>query len=543
MMRRDFLGSAGAAAGLRVAESEAPAALPKMGDPYDLAGKRLYFLNWYYIRPGSFGWFGPDNDRLSMKAEVEADFGELRRADSPHGIRLVAQPAERLGPLFEPEKPWEEGSVALTTVLQDGGRFRAWGAPFTTSGDPPGQKHFVAFESDDGLTWRRPTVGLVEANGSRANNIVNIFGTDGGTVFVDPSAPAAERYKLIAEKDFPPEAIADYLRRRPGAREAILRMGRDGAARGLCGGVSADGLNWTEFREPLAMEVTDTNITASWDAQLRKYVAFTRTWVAGEQSRKVQGNYDDRWSAVGRRAIGRSETADFRNFPLHETILEPGPDLLPSDTLYTNGKTTMPGAPDHHVLFPTIWSMADDSTRVALATSHNGKLWHFLAGSPVLSTGVFGTFDGGCVFAHPNLLELADGRFVLPYSGYNVPHKYPRRRWRYRPAYAVWPKGRLVALEAADTGEFATVGLMAPGRKLKLNAVVKRGGSLRVEVAGLTGKTLAGRSFADSMRVVGDWHYRTMAWRGEEDLGNPEGTAVMLRFRMDRAALYGLEFA
>ena len=108
-------------------------------------------------------------------------------------------------------------------------------------------------------------------------------------------------------------------------------------------------------------------------------------------------------------------------------------------------------------MFPTLWHMRDDTTSVILASSHDGKLWHYVPGPAVLTTGPFGAWDGGCVFAHPNLLELSDGSFVLPYTGYNFPHKYPRGQFKFAPGYAVWPKGRLVALEALERGEFATV--------------------------------------------------------------------------------------
>ena len=224
-------------------------------------------------------------------------------------------------------------------------------------------------------------------------------------------------------------------------------------------------------------------------------------------------------------------------------MLEPGPELLPTDLLYTNAKTTIPGAPDHHLLFPAIWHTANDSTSIALATSHDGKLWHFLPGSPVLDTGQFGAFDGGCIFAHPNLLELADGSFALPYTGYNVPHKYPRQLWKYAPGYALWPKGRIVALETPERGEFTTVGLMPPGRKLRINAVTKRGGAIRVEIAGLDGKTVEGRSFAAATPISGD-HYRTvLTWNDSDDIGVREKSAIMLRFRLEQAQIFDLEFA
>jgi hypothetical protein len=186
--------------------------------------------------------------------------------------------------------------------------------------------------------------------------------------------------------------------------------------------------------------------------------------------------------------------------------------------------------------------MSRDNTSVAMASSHDGKLWHFLPGSPVLATGAFGDFDGGCIFAHPNLTELANGDFILPYTGYNVPHKYPRQLWKYSLGYAVWPKGRIVALEASERGEFATVSFMPPGRKLRINAVTPRAGSILVEVAGNDRKPLAGRSFAESTPIVGDHHATVVNWKGTDDLGHPENSAIVLRFRMDQARIFSLEF-
>ena len=245
---------------------------------------------------------------------------------------------------------------------------------------------------------------------------------------------------------------------------------------------------------------------------------------------------------VGRRAIGRTESADFRNFPISETIIELGLCLSPSDTLYTNCRTAIPGSPDHHLMFPTIWHQSDDTTSVTLASSHDGRLWDFVPGPSVLETAAFGEWDGGCVFAHPNLIELPNGDFALPYTGFNVPHKYPRGQWRHLPGYAIWPKGRLVALEAPERGQFSTVALMPPGRKLKINALTQRAGGIQVEVAGLDGKAIPHRAFGDSVPIIGDQHWTPVAWKEHDDLGNEEGRAVILRFRMDKARIYGLEF-
>jgi len=544
--RRAFLRTAGAAPIAPALAAPAPAVdrpgnLPVPGEPYDLAGKRMAFLNWYYVRTGSFSWRDRSGKKVGLTDSVPPGDARFQPSDQPRGIRLSARPAHRTGPILTADRPWEEGSVTITTIIKDGGMYRGWGGPFTTSGDPPGQKHYMYFESNDGYHWTRPDLGLVEESGKRANNIVNIFDTDGGSIFLDPSAPPAERYKLIAEGMFPPKAIGSYLRRRPGVWDPRSARRPDGSAKGVKGAVSADGIHWTMLPEPLAVEVTDTQLTACYDARLRKYVAYTRTWMAGPRSSRAQQT-SGKSALGGRRSIGRSESANFRDLPLAETILEPGPELLPTDLLYTNGKTTFPGAPDHHILFPTIWHTSSDSTSVAMASSHDSRLWHFLPGSPVFTTGSFAQFDGGCIFAHPNLFELPNGDFALPYTGYNVPHKYPRRLWTYALGYAIWPKGRIVALEASERGEFGTVEFMPPGRKVRINALTHRAGGIRVEVVGPGNKPIGGRSFAESNPIIGDHHSTLLSWGEAEDLGNPENSPIFLRFRMDQAQIFSLEF-
>jgi hypothetical protein len=111
----------------------------------------------------------------------------------------------------------------------------------------------------------------------------------------------------------------------------------------------------------------------------------------------------------------------------------------------------------------------------------------------------------------------------------------------YSLGYALWPKGRIVALEAQERGEFATVSFFPPGRKLRVNALTRRGGSILVEVVA-GGKVVEGRSFADASPVVGDQAAAVVNWNGKDDLGHPENSPVFLRFRLDQAQLFSLEF-
>jgi hypothetical protein len=189
-------------------------------------------------------------------------------------------------------------------------------------------------------------------------------------------------------------------------------------------------------------------------------------------------------------------------------------------------------------MFPTVWNgSVDDTTRVVLASSHDGKTWHFVPGGDLLRTGPFGRWDGGCVWATPDLVELPDGDWALPYLAHNFPHKYPRGRVVGRTGYAVWPRGRLVSVAAADRGAFTMVPVIAKGKTLKINALTLRTGWVKVEAVGLPG-----RSLADCAPVVGDQHWSRVTWRGGNALGVEAGQPVTLRVEMKQAKVYGLEF-
>src|SRR5205823_5105680 len=120
---------------------------------------------------------------------------------------------------------------------------------------------------------------------------------------------------------------------------------------------------------------------------------------------------------------------------------------------------------------------------------------------------------------------------------HNLPHKYPRGRVVGSTGYAVWPRGRLVAVAADDRGAFTMVALIARGKALKINAVTLRTGWVKVEVVGVPGRALA-----DCVPVVGDRHWERVSWNGGDDLGVAAGQPVTLRVEMKQAKVYGLEF-
>jgi hypothetical protein len=518
----------------------------RQGEPIELAGKRLIFTHYHFIRPASFGWYDDKGNNVTVGGTAGLWDAHLRVTDAPVGIRIVAQPAERsLEPFagIEPAKPWEEGKISLGHVIfdEEDGTFKTWTS--CSSGR-------CYLQSKDFVNWERPELGIVEFKGSKKNNLIEA--DDLGWVFKDPSSKE-DRWKWIGERNITRQEYEEFQKKRPrdwdpkSDRVDVpqeTHVGPGNMILAVKGGVSPDGFRWKTIAEPLVVQHADTINTAYYDARLKKYVAYFRHWVMPDRS--PNSPTDDRglsWMA-GRRSIGRSETDDFRRFPVSECILTPGPDIVgPSDTLYTNGHTFVPFAPDQHLFFPTIWHQINDATSVAVASSLDGRVLHWLPGNPVLTTAAYEQWDGGCLFASGHLMELPDGRWILPYSASNVPHKYPRKgAIKGGLGFATWKKGRLVAVEAAERGQFTTFALMPPGRKLRINALTARGGSVLIEVTDASRKPVPGRTFDDCQPIIGDQFRTPVAWKGGDDLGVPDNTPICLRFRLDQAKVFFVDF-
>ncbi|HWB55143.1 MAG TPA: hypothetical protein VG722_13155, partial [Tepidisphaeraceae bacterium] len=132
---------------------------------------------------------------------------------------------------------------------------------------------------------------------------------------------------------------------------------------------------------------------------------------------------------------------------------------------------------------------------------------------------------------------LPNGDWALPYSARNVPHKYPEGDKKSETGYAIWPKGRMVALEAAQHGQFTMIPLVVPGSKLKINAVTLRTGWIKVGVLGKDG-----RSIEDCVPLVGDQVWKQVKWKHAADLGIKPDEPVTLVFELYEAKIFGLQF-
>lgn len=497
--------------------------------PYPLHPGPHLFADWRFVEAGTPTYYDAAGTHIHYTDPTNGRNTELRPVwyrgqDVPHGIRIVTEPAAKSEPI--------QGPMGAT-VLHDGGIYRSWdGANYS--------------ESEDGFHWKRPRMLGEDPDEDRNERFFARVGVHGPGVFVDPSAPPSEHYKMIFwsalgrkdRREYRVRMFKEYQRRRPHDVDPLIRVrgGIDlvGGADALFGATSPDGLHWQLVEEPFVVHMADNPNTMYYDTLLKKYVLFTRVnWM------------------FGRRAIGRSESDTFGPFPQPEMVVWPELDREPSDDLYTNAKCLYPGTVDQHFLFPTVYSHARDNGKIDVYSSPDSIHWFRLPGGPILE-GDPATQDDGWLATHCGLVQLPGDQVGLPYHASTFPHKYPR--WPDRgdqgaPRYALWQRERLACIETNDQGQFATTPLNIEGRQVRLNLKTPLSGEVRVEVVAIThwvGKkkteqVVEGRAFDDCDPFSGDRRSQIVTWRGESDLRVPAGASVRFRFRLRHAKLYAFE--
>src|SRR5690606_1795819 len=94
----------------------------------------------------------------------------------------------------------------------------------------------------------------------------------------------------------------------------------------------------------------------------------------------------------------------------------------------------------------------------------------------------------------------------------------------------------------ASGGELITKPITFKGTSLHLNFSSSAAGGIQVEIQDADGKAIPGYSLADCPPVFGDTIERTVFWTGGPDLSELQGRSVRLRFVLNDADLYALQF-
>lgn len=186
---------------------------------------------------------GPPFRRLFLDAMVMEESDNLER---------VFHPAKKYhgNPIFKGEAAWEGwGPNIGGTVIKHNGKLRMY---YYCIGDEDPTKVCLA-ESEDGLHWTRPNLGLVEWKGSKENNIINCSTMVG----------------KLAHPDSPNRAWITFSKRRLGYSPDGLQWTWDQRERDLFS--SSDVLNF--FFDPYK-----NRMCATWKCSNRRHRACGVVW-------------------------------------------------------------------------------------------------------------------------------------------------------------------------------------------------------------------------------------------------------------------------
>lgn len=436
------------------------------------------------------------------------------------GVRLKLHPPRKTGErLVESEHPWEDATLNWFSVLQDGDKFRLWYECYDVAGWPTtDDTSFCYAESDDGIRWTKPKLGLFSYRGSQENNILfrqigegkSRSRVHGSGVFVDPSAPPDARYKCVSQGMF--QALGD----RPHS---------------IAGMTSADGLHWTRHPQPICPVFADSQYSAFWDRSLQKYVLFGRVGGRG-------------------RALGRSVSDRFDRFAPLSLVLQTDESDPPDSDLYNPACIAYPGESRLYLMFPSLFRHKQDTLDIRLAVSRDGEHWTWPdRETPFIPLGRPGEFDGGSLYMANGCLEVGDELWFY-FSGSPLKHEDASLEKLADPANrrvfsrAIAKRDRLVSATAeAAGGTLETPTIRFAGERLILNATARPGGKIRVGLLDAQGKSIPGRAAEHCVPLTGDNPSWTVTWSNGDDVAKWSGQPVRLRIELQDADVFGFRFA
>ena len=450
------------------------------------------------------------NPSLTVKRLVLDD----RVVDRVENVRLrVGAVAKHpANPLFREDRPWEvRFDNVYPNVVYDAAAklYRCWYSPFIvdelTTGTSAEKRRETRYRSTptremglchatstDGIRWEKPALGLVEFNGSTANNLVLRYSHGAGVLHDLQEKDPARRYKIFGGQQVP------------------------GLKRQFQVAFSPDGLHWAEpLVSPEIGVDGDTHNNAIWVPELGKYVGITRRWLAGE------------------RLVMRSESADFTRWtPAVEVMRGQGEDQTYAMPIFAYGNL--------YLGLVMVINTRTDRVQCELAWSPDTVLWRRIDPGQALipNSSKPEDYDWGCVYAGTGLV-VRDGNIQLYYGASDGPHTGWRAGFL---ALATLPVDRFAGYVAeGNNGTVLTQPLEVTGSRLEVNVAAAEG-EFSVEVLGADGRPIAGLSGEDAARFPRvDAVGFPVSWKNADAWLALRGKSVRLKFHLKRAKLYAFE--
>ena len=415
-------------------------------------------------------------------------------------------------PLFGEDRPWEmrfDNLYANVLFDEEEQIYKVWYSPFIVDHSAKGMsaqqwketRYQAPFEremalcyanSKDGITWTKPELGLVDYNGSKANNILwrgsgntraKKAGPHGSGVFKDLDDPdPRRRYKALLKSE-------------------ILTVA-----------FSGDGIYWEPaIACPEANSAGDTHNNAFWAPTLGKYVGMTR-----------------QWSESFNRQVARTASEDFLTWEKTHVVLEGLDDrhqTYAMPTFFYGGV---------YIGLLAIHDQISDRVWTELTWSPDTATWHRVCpGTPFIPNSENeGEYDWGCAYgaAYP-VFDTEEIRIY--YGGSDGLHT----SWRngYFCLATLRPDGfaGYKSSDGAQKATLTTVPVVDSLDILKVSADIRRGGELIVRVLDDTQQVVA--ESEQLTRTVSD---EEIHWSKAPFAASHKNPGMRLQFSFRNATVY-----
>jgi hypothetical protein len=439
-------------------------------------------------------------------------------------VRTVHQPERVAGPIITPREwyaqPKGQISVKFDPELR---RFRMW---FIVVGEiTQAGAHYAYAESEDGITWRQPNLGLIEIDGSTANNAV--IGKADTLVFIDRGRDFAE----------------------PAKRYILIKVASVENRKALWVKFSADGLRFVDhpgnpvYHDPPGGRFDD-GMTGNWDPLRQRFLVTNGYDGFVEDGYPRPSNTGS--SEPGRKkpknaGIGQFWSKDLSHWSEFRRILTIDPEA-PGGERSTHEQLNPPKPFVRGGLyFGFLLVKRDDlpaepggSLRTLgwteLCTSRDGKNWIRQPGTFLDRCVQRGAWDRDTAWVR-DCVTVGDTEFIY-YHGVEAD--------RRGLGLAKLRRNGFVSRDAGPAGGVLRTRLFVfEGNAVAVNARIA--GEMKVRILDESGLPVLGFANRDCEPLRGDLMDQPVRWKGA--MASLQGRTVRLEFSLNDAQLYGFEIS
>ena len=473
-------------------------------------------------------------------------------------------------PVLRAERPWEGNFMRPNRVLfdQKDQLFKMWyGSTRHTvrleDGKPvPGGAAGLAIDStggvtclatsEDGINWDRPSLRLVEFEGSTDNNILP----------TGENLPTSPAFQDLHEKDPARRYKAVTTVKGPGSTQKPMKQYLY---------YSPDGIEWTAYENNPIIDTTPEigrwgpTRFMGWDPIRETYA------VHMEASHHWRGPY-------GKRLLGRAESPDMVHWSEPEIILVPDEEDFPDTEFYAIPVIHYEGV---YVGMLWIFRTTNVTHHPEVVFSRDGFHYQRNFREPFIPRGgVRGDFDSSSVYVGDAIVH--GDRILFYYTGTNSRSPEVALELGDKSTEGIglaisrldgfvsldsgngWvvtdtPEDELQNISMGDyhqqisqgPGSFSqavTRPFSFSGSRLHLNTTMSPiaagpgPGEVRVEIVRANHKKLDGFKFDDADSITTSGIAQTVSWNGSSDVSALAGKSIKLRFYFKNSKLYSFQF-